>query len=46
MCRYSKRQDLEIVRLDDVLADWMPVLEGNVGALKIDIEGFEAMVRA
>ena len=34
-----KRQTVDIVRLDDVLAEWLPTLRGRVGALKIDTEG-------
>jgi len=39
-----RRQEVDIRRLDDVLADWMPGLAGKVGALKIDVEGLEPWV--
>lgn len=32
------------MRLDDVLADLLPRLEGRVAALKMDTEGFEPWV--
>lgn len=35
---------MDVVRLDDLLADWMPRLKGRVGALKMDTEGFEPWV--
>lgn len=42
--RYVKRQDVDIARLDDLLEDWLPRLKGRVGALKMDVEGFEPWV--
>ena len=39
-----KRQDVDIVKLDDLLGEWMPRLKDRVGALKIDTEGFEPWV--
>lgn len=44
-CRYVIREELDIERFDDIIGDWIPRLKGVVGALKIDIEGYEAMVR-
>ena len=41
-----KRQDVEVVRLDDILEDWLPALKGRVGAFKMDTEGFEPWVVA
>lgn len=42
---FFKRQDIETQRLDDLLQDWIEHLKGKVGALKIDTEGFEPLVR-
>jgi hypothetical protein len=39
-----KQQDVDVARLDDLLAEWLPRLEGRVGALKMDVEGFEPWV--
>ncbi|GAB4814954.1 hypothetical protein N2152v2_002000 [Parachlorella kessleri] len=39
-----KRGELEIVRLDDYLQGRFPALTGRVGAMKIDVEGFEGLV--
>lgn len=39
-----KRQDVDVVRLDDILEDWLPALKGRVGSLKMDTEGFEPWV--
>lgn len=39
-----KRQAVNIAPLDDLLQDWIPRLKGRVGALKIDVEGFEPWV--
>jgi FkbM family methyltransferase len=45
--RFVRRQDVEVARLDDVFASgWAPALRGRVGALKIDVEGFEPRVLA
>jgi hypothetical protein len=41
---FRKRQDVEMTRLDDVLNDWMPLLAGRVGAMKIDTEGLEPYI--
>ncbi len=43
-CRGVKRGELEIVRLDDYLQGRFPALTGRVGAMKIDVEGFEGLV--
>jgi Methyltransferase FkbM domain len=39
-----KRQVVDVVRLDDLLIDWLPALKNRVGALKMDTEGFEPWV--
>lgn len=39
-----KRQQVDIARLDDVLKEWIPLLQGKVGALKMDAEGFEPWI--
>jgi FkbM family methyltransferase len=39
-----KRQDVDVVRLDNLLEDWLPALKNRVGALKMDTEGFEPWV--
>lgn len=41
---FEKRQDLDIYRLDDVLAEELQGLEGRVGAVKVDVEGYELEV--
>ena len=37
-CRFVKRQDLYIERMDDIMAEWIPQLVDRVGVIKIDVE--------
>lgn len=44
-CRSARRRgELEVARLDDVLAGALGALAGRVGAVKIDVEGHELAV--
>ncbi|KAL4425796.1 hypothetical protein ABPG75_009812 [Micractinium tetrahymenae] len=40
---HEKRAFLEIVRLDELLEPVLPALKGRVGAIKLDIEGYEPL---
>ncbi len=40
-----KRATIDIVRLDDALRERFFELQGRVGAVKMDVEGYEPLVR-
>lgn len=44
-CRLRKREEVQVLPLDQVLRDALGGLEGRVGAMKVDVEGFELGVR-
>lgn len=45
LCRGIKVADLVVSRLDDELRHLFPTLKNRIGAMKIDVEGHEALVR-